>query len=100
MFKLLACSVPPKRNALRLSFILAPAQTLDVLRAAKACGVYTKSSIMLGLGETDDEVIDTMLDLKVCGGGWGGLTRGTPSEGLGQRERDPEERDPPGRDRH
>jgi len=30
------------------------------------CGVYTKSSIMLGLGETDDEIIDTMLDLKVC----------------------------------
>lgn len=27
--------------------------------------MYTKSSIMLGLGETDDEVIDTMLDLKV-----------------------------------
>ena len=39
-------------------------QSLDVLRAAKACGVYTKSSIMLGLGETDDEIIDTMYDLK------------------------------------
>ncbi|KAG2489706.1 hypothetical protein HYH03_011813 [Edaphochlamys debaryana] len=42
-------------------------QTLDVLRAAKSVGVYTKSSIMLGLGETDDEVIDTMLDLKAVG---------------------------------
>jgi hypothetical protein len=42
-------------------------QSLDVLRAAKECGVYTKSSIMLGLGETDDEVIDTMLDLKHAG---------------------------------
>ena len=31
-------------------------QSLDVLREAKAVGVYTKSSIMLGLGETDDEV--------------------------------------------
>jgi hypothetical protein len=31
--------------------------------------VYTKSSIMLGLGETEDEIIDTMFDLKV-----GGLT--------------------------
>ena len=31
-------------------------QSLDVLRQAKAVGVYTKSSIMLGLGETDDEV--------------------------------------------
>lgn len=42
-------------------------QSLDVLKAAKECGVYTKSSIMLGLGETDDEIIDTMLDLKDCG---------------------------------
>ncbi|GIL68138.1 hypothetical protein Vafri_21410 [Volvox africanus] len=42
-------------------------QTLAVLRAAKECGVYTKSSIMLGLGEADDEVIDTMLDLKAVG---------------------------------
>jgi len=42
-------------------------QSLEVLREAKACGVYTKSSIMLGLGETDDEIIDTMLDLKDVG---------------------------------
>lgn len=42
-------------------------QSLEVLRAAKECGVYTKSSIMLGLGETDDEVIDTMLDLRDAG---------------------------------
>uniref|UniRef100_A0A383WNL3 Lipoyl synthase, chloroplastic n=1 Tax=Tetradesmus obliquus TaxID=3088 RepID=A0A383WNL3_TETOB len=42
-------------------------QTLSVLRAAKEAGVYTKSSIMLGLGETEDEIIDTMLDLKDCG---------------------------------
>ena len=43
-------------------------QSLEVLKAAKECGVYTKSSIMLGLGETDDEIIDTMYDLKdtVC----------------------------------
>ena len=31
-------------------------QSLEVLRAAKAVGPYTKSSIMLGLGETDEEV--------------------------------------------
>jgi len=43
-------------------------QSLDVLRAAKAEGVYTKSSLMLGLGETDDEVIDAMLDLRAAGG--------------------------------
>eukprot|EP00879_Flechtneria_rotunda_P019148 GHRR01020103.1.p1 GENE.GHRR01020103.1~~GHRR01020103.1.p1 ORF type:complete len:118 (+),score=22.13 GHRR01020103.1:54-407(+) len=40
-------------------------QSLAVLRAAKSVGVYTKSSIMLGLGETEDEIIDTMFDLKV-----------------------------------
>lgn len=42
-------------------------QSLAVLKAAKECGVYTKSSIMLGLGETDDEIIDTMFDLKHVG---------------------------------
>lgn len=42
-------------------------QSLDVLRTAKAVGVYTKSSIMLGLGETDEEIIDTMVDLKEAG---------------------------------
>ena len=42
-------------------------QSLEVLRAAKACGVYTKTSIMLGLGETDDEIVDTLVDLRDCG---------------------------------
>ena len=50
------------------SYASLPPQTLDVLKAAKECGVYTKSSIMLGLGETDDEIIDTMYDLKVWKG--------------------------------
>ncbi|MCY3541849.1 MAG: lipoyl synthase [Gammaproteobacteria bacterium] len=39
-------------------------QTLRVLQRAKASGsVQTKSSLMLGLGETDDEIEQTMLDL-------------------------------------
>eukprot|EP00884_Botryococcus_braunii_P007141 jgi/Botrbrau1/16428/Bobra.0142s0027.1 len=42
-------------------------QSLDVLRAAKGCGVYTKSSLMLGLGENDEEIVDTMLDMKDAG---------------------------------
>lgn len=42
-------------------------QSLDVLKEAKAAGVYTKSSIMLGLGETDEEVIDTLYDLRDVG---------------------------------
>ena len=42
-------------------------QSLEVLRAAKDCGVFTKSSLMLGLGEEDSEVIDAMLDLRDAG---------------------------------
>lgn len=41
-------------------------QTLDVLAFAKQYrpDVFTKTSLMLGLGETDDEVIQTMNDLR------------------------------------
>lgn len=44
-------------------------QTLAVLRGAKSMrdGLYTKSSIMLGLGETHDEVLETMHDLRDAG---------------------------------
>jgi hypothetical protein len=43
------------------------AQSLAVLRAAKEAGVYTKSSVMLGLGEREDEVAATMQDLRGAG---------------------------------
>jgi len=41
-------------------------QTLDVLKAAKEMDptLYTKSSIMVGLGERPEEVIETMRDLR------------------------------------
>jgi lipoic acid synthetase len=41
-------------------------QSLFTLEHAKKCepGIYTKTSIMLGLGETDEEVIRTMKDLR------------------------------------
>ena len=44
-------------------------QTLDCLAAIKRLkpSVYTKSSIMLGLGETEDEVLQCMKDLKAHG---------------------------------
>ena len=42
-------------------------QSLAVLRAAKQEGVYTKSSIMLGVGETPEEVEECLLDLYDCG---------------------------------
>jgi lipoic acid synthetase len=41
-------------------------RSLDVLRRAKerSPGTITKSSIMVGIGETDDEVTETMRDLR------------------------------------
>jgi len=44
-------------------------QTLEVLRKAKEAvpGLVTKTSIMLGLGETDDEVRTTMEELRGVG---------------------------------
>jgi len=44
-------------------------QSLDVLRAIKRIDPdrYTKSSIMVGLGETEDEVVQTMRDLREAG---------------------------------
>lgn len=44
-------------------------QTLSVLKEAKNINskIITKSSIMLGLGETDDEVDQTMRDLRDAG---------------------------------
>jgi lipoic acid synthetase len=43
-------------------------QTLDVLRAAKAYkpAVLTKSSLMLGLGESDEEIRGAMIDLRAA----------------------------------
>ncbi len=48
-------------------------RSLDVLRAAKAYaaenapGVWTKSGLMVGLGETDEEVREAMADLRKAG---------------------------------
>jgi lipoic acid synthetase len=44
-------------------------QTLDVLAHSKAFrpSVLTKTSLMLGLGETDDEIVATMDDLRAIG---------------------------------
>ncbi len=44
------------------------AQSLSVLKEAKKAGVkYTKSSIMVGLGETEKEVFEAMGDLRSAG---------------------------------
>src|SRR5580692_1708966 len=44
------------------------AQTIDVLRAAKGYrpAILTKTSLMLGLGESDAEIRQTMLDLRAA----------------------------------
>ncbi|CAL7946027.1 unnamed protein product [Xylocopa violacea] len=44
-------------------------QSLKVLKAAKTCNaeLITKSSIMLGLGESDEEIEQTMRDLREIG---------------------------------
>ncbi len=44
-------------------------QSLSVLQVSKKLDAtrYTKSSIMLGIGETDDEVVETMQDLRGVG---------------------------------
>jgi lipoic acid synthetase len=45
------------------------ARSLDVLRRVKSrdASRITKSSIMVGIGETDDEVLQTMRDLRAAG---------------------------------
>ncbi|CDF39927.1 Lipoate synthase [Chondrus crispus] len=42
-------------------------QSLSVLKRAKESGVYTKTSLMLGLGETNEEVRQAMLDIREAG---------------------------------
>jgi len=39
-------------------------RSLEVLRAAKEFGLRTKSGIMLGLGETEEEILESMNDLR------------------------------------
>lgn len=41
--------------------------SLDVIRQIASSGVRSKSGIMLGLGETEDEIIQTMKDLREAG---------------------------------
>ena len=43
------------------------ARSLAVLARAKAAGLTTKSSIIVGMGETDDEVVQTLADLAAVG---------------------------------
>ena len=42
-------------------------RSLDVLREAKQAGLVTKSGVMLGMGETFDEILTAMRDLRGVG---------------------------------
>jgi lipoic acid synthetase len=42
-------------------------RSLEVLKRLKEAGIKTKSGIMLGLGETEDEIFETMDDLVAVG---------------------------------
>ncbi len=72
------------------------AQTLDVLAYAKRArpDVLTKTSLMLGLGETNDEIMDTLRDLRAIGVDivtFGQYLRPTPAHLPVQRWVTPEE---------
>jgi lipoic acid synthetase len=43
------------------------ARSLSVLARAKAAGLTTKSSLVVGFGETDDEVLEALADLRGVG---------------------------------
>ncbi len=43
------------------------ARSLGVLARAKAAGLVTKTSVIAGMGETDDEVVATLADLRGVG---------------------------------
>jgi lipoic acid synthetase len=42
-------------------------RSLELLRRAKQRGAFTKSGIMVGIGETDDEILDVLRDLQATG---------------------------------
>lgn len=42
-------------------------RSLELLRRLKSGGMSTKSGVMLGLGESHDEIIETMTDLRAVG---------------------------------
>jgi lipoic acid synthetase len=58
-------TVPRLQRAVRPS--AGYTRSLAVLSWAKAAGLITKSSLMVGVGETDDEVVGTLADLAGIG---------------------------------
>ncbi len=58
-------TVPRLQRAVRPS--ASYARSLAVLARAKAAGLVTKSGLILGMGERDDEVLATLADLRAVG---------------------------------
>jgi lipoic acid synthetase len=58
-------TVPRLQRAVRPS--AGYARSLAVLARAKAVGLVTKSGLIVGMGETDDEVLSTLADLRAIG---------------------------------
>lgn len=58
-------TVPRLQRAVRPS--AGYARSLSVLAHAAAAGLVTKSSVMVGIGETDDELVGTLADLAGVG---------------------------------
>ncbi|MBN2624643.1 MAG: lipoyl synthase [Acidimicrobiales bacterium] len=58
-------TVPRLQRAVRPS--AGYARSLAVLARAKEAGLVTKSGLIVGMGETDDEVLSTLADLRAVG---------------------------------
>ncbi len=58
-------TVPRLQRAVRPS--AGYARSLAVLARAKQADLVTKSGLIVGMGETDDEVVDTLADLRAVG---------------------------------
>ena len=58
-------AVPRLQRAVRPS--ASYARSLAVLGRAKGAGLFTKSSLVLGMGETEDEVLGALADLRGVG---------------------------------
>jgi lipoyl synthase len=58
-------TVPRLQRAVRPS--AGYARSLAVLARAKQAGLVTKSGLIVGMGETDDEVVSTLADLRAIG---------------------------------
>ena len=58
-------TVPRLQRAVRPS--AGYARSLSVLARAKEAGLVTKSGLIVGMGESDDEVVATLADLRAVG---------------------------------